>query len=203
MPLDTNAAFESEMRKRNTKPIFLYTIYDYIGTGANIYFAGSDQNITFDSIEYQKFPITHDEITENTQGEVDTIKISISNIARYIEYYLQNYDLRGKKVSIKLVHSDLLDDPDAYVEFAQYIDSYQSDVQNVVFNLMSKFDVLDHQVPGRIFIKSHCQWIFKSTECAYAGAETECNLTRTRCRQLANQERFGAFPSAPGGASYA
>jgi lambda family phage minor tail protein L len=206
MPLGTNAAFKEEGRKRSTQPIFLYSIFDVDDNGLNKYFAAYDSNVIFGdpSVEYIKFPITHDAITENSKGEIDNVKVQLSNIARYIEYYLQNYDLRGKKVSIRMVFANLLDDPDAYIEFSNYIDSYSSDVKNVMFNLMSKFDILDVTIPGRIFIQSHCQWVFKSTECGYGpGGESSCNKTRGRCRQLANQARFGAFPSTPGGTAYA
>ncbi|MDD4980704.1 MAG: hypothetical protein PHC54_05500 [Candidatus Omnitrophica bacterium] len=206
MPLDANDAFKQETRKRATQPIFLYTIYDYDGAGSNKYFAAYDINVTFGDppIEYTKFPVTHDEITENISGEIDNTKVQLSNISRLIEYYLQNYDLRGKKISIKMVFANLLDDPDTYIEFSNYIDSYTSNVKDVIFNIMSKFDIFNVQIPGRIFIKSHCQWLFGSVECGHTivGEET-CNKTRSRCRELANQMRFGAFPSAPGGTSYA
>ena len=203
MPLDTNAAFKQETRKRQTQPIFLYTIYDYDGEGNNKYFTAYDKNVIFDGIDYIRFPITHDVITENVKGEIDSTKVQLSNISRLIEYYLQNYDLRGKKISIKMVYANLLDDPDTYIEFSNYIDSYSSNVKDVIFNIMSKFDILGVVIPGRIYIKSHCQWIFKSDECGYSDGETECNKTRSRCRVLVNQKRFGAFPSSPGGTSYA
>ena len=214
MPLNTNNAFKEKTRKRATQPIFLYTIYDYDSAGSNKHFAAWSTNITFGdpAIEYTRFPVTHDAITENVKGEIDSTKIQLSNVARLIEYYLQNYDLRGKKISIKMVFADLLDDPDAFVEFCNYIDSYASNVKDVVFNVMSRFDVLNVIIPGRSYIKSHCQCLFASpviralglgTECGYTGSETECNRTRSRCRALGNQVRFGAFPSTPGGTSYA
>ena len=203
MPLDTNTAFKQEARKRETKPIFLYTIYDYDGGNTDLYYSGHDKNVIFDSIEYIKFPVTHDVITENVRGEIDSTKIQLSNVARLIEFYLQNYDLRGMRISIKMVYENHLDDPDAYIEFSNYVDSYTSNVKDVVFNIMSRFDILGVIVPGRIYIKSHCQWVFKSDECGYDAGETECNKTRTRCRELANRLRWGAFPSAPGGSSYA
>lgn len=212
MPLESNNAFKQEARKRATQPVFLYTIFDYDGAGTNKYFAAYDTNVTFDSIEYTRFPITHDVITENTKGEIDATKIQLSNIARLIEYYLQNYDLRGKRISIKMVFANLLNDPDAFIEFSSYIDSYSSNVKDVVFNVMSKFDILNVTIPGRIYIKSHCQSLFASpairalglgSECGYAGSETSCNRTRGRCRELGNQVRFGAYPSTPGGTSYA
>lgn len=212
MPLSTNDDFKKETRKKETEPIFLYTIFDYDGANSNKYFAAYDKNVVFDDIDYIKFPISHDEITENVKGEIDATKVQLSNVSRLIEYYLQNYDLRGKKISIKMVYANLLDDPNAYIEFSNYIDSYTSNVKDVVFSVMSKFDVLNVIVPGQIYIKSHCQSLFaspairalgKGQECGYEGAETECNKTRSRCRVLENHKRFNAFPSAPGGTSYA
>jgi len=214
MPLNTSPEFKEESRKRSTQPIFLYSIFDYDSLGLNHdkHFAAYSEDVVFDGVTYTKFPLTHDAIAENSKGELDSVKVQLSNIARYLEYYLQNYDLRGKRVSIKMVYANMLDDTDSYIEFSNYIDSYTSNVKNVVFNLMSKFDVLDVVVPGRIFIKSHCQWLFASPavraagggqECGYAGSETLCNRTRSRCRELGNHKRFGAFPSALGGTSYA
>lgn len=213
MPIEANAAFKEESRKRSTKPIFLYTVYDYKGTGEDLNFAGYDSDVDFPSsgpgkTTYTKFPITHDAISENLKGEIDGISVKLSNIARLIEYYLQTYDLRGKKLSIKLVFSNKLDDPDCYVEFSSCIDSYVSNVKDVVFSLLSKFNILNVTVPARIVSKTHCGWLFaspairatgKGQECGYLGTETECDRTRARCRQLGMAPRFGAFPSTPGG----
>ncbi len=197
-PLDTNAAFKAEARKKSTQPIFLYTLYDYDGASHNKYFAAQDTDVVFDGVTYEKFPVTHDAITENVKGEIDTVKVQVSNVSRLIESYLQTYDLRGLRLSVKQVWANLLDDPDCFIEFSNYIDSYVSNVKDVVFSLMSKFDVLDVIVPGRVFLRNMCQWEFKSTECGYSGAETTCNKTRQRCKELVNGPRFGGYPSVPG-----
>jgi len=199
-PLDTNAAFLTESRKRSTQPIFLYTIFDYDGIGNNKCYAAHDTNVVFDSITYEKFPVTHDAITENVKGEIDSIKIQISNISRQIEFYLQTYDLRGKTVTIRMVWANLLDDPDCYIEFSSAIDSYTSNVKDVVFNLMSKFDVLNVTIPGRTAMRNRCNSEFKGAggECGYTGSATECNKTRQRCKELGNGPRFDGRPSAPG-----
>jgi len=198
MPLDTNLSFRQESRKRETQPIFLYTVYDYKGTGENLYYAGYDTNVTFDGIEYLKFPISHSDITENVKGEIDNVKVQISNISRLIEAYLQNYDLRGKKASIKMVWANKLDDPDCYIEFSNHIDSYTSNVSDVVFNLLSKFDILNVTIPGMVYLREYCQWLFRGEECSYAGAETSCNKTWQRCKELENSKRFIGFRSIPG-----
>lgn len=41
----------------------------------------------------------------------------------------------------------------------------------------------------------NCQFKFKDGKCQYAGAETKCDKTLTRCRALGNVTRFGGYPS--------
>jgi lambda family phage minor tail protein L len=211
MPLDTNDAFKEKLRARTKQPIYLYTIFDCLGDGVDKCFASYNHDVVFDGVTYQKFPITHDRITENTKGEVDSIKLQISNISRLIEYYLQNYDLRGKKISIKLVDASLLDDPDAYIEFSSYIDSYTSNVNDVVFTLMSKFDILNLMLPTILWLRDFCQFEFacpavralgRGAECGYTGDETVCNRTWQRCQALGNSKRFLGARGIPGRRGY-
>lgn len=41
----------------------------------------------------------------------------------------------------------------------------------------------------------NCQFTFKDTRCLYAGSETKCNKTLSRCQALGNVTRFGGYPS--------
>lgn len=41
----------------------------------------------------------------------------------------------------------------------------------------------------------NCQFAFKDGRCQYAGAETKCNKTLSRCQALGNVTRFGGYPS--------
>jgi lambda family phage minor tail protein L len=211
MPLNTNDALKEKLRAKQKKPIFLYTIYDYLGDGSDKCFAAYNHDVVFDGVTYTAFPITHDQITENTKGEIDSVKVQCSNVSRLIEYYLQNYDLRGKKVSIKLVDADLLDNPDAYIEHVNFIDSYTSNVKDVVFTLMSKFDILNLMLPSILWMRDWCQWEFASPavralgrgdECGYTGAETTCNRSWQRCQALGNSRRFLGARAIPGRRGY-
>lgn len=189
--------FKTEKNKRENRPIWLYAIYDYDGQSNNLYYAEYDGNVTYNGQEYTRFPITHEFISENIQGEVDAIRLKLSNVSRLIQGYLEVYDWRGKKVSIKMVWADHLDDADAYIEDIFYIDSYTTDQEEAVFTLTSKFDLMEVRLPIRRYFRNYCIWSFKSTECGYAGGQSECNKTLTRCKVLSNQERFGGFPSIP------
>ncbi len=194
----TSSNFIAEKNKDKNRPIFLYTIVDYDGNGNNLYYAEWDEDVTFGGITYQKFPITHEYISENAEGQIDTLKVKVANVNRLIGAYLEEYDaFRGKEVRIKLVFYDRLDDPDAYLEDVYYVDEVVVNEEVVEFTLSSKFDLLQETLPRRRFYRNFCQWKFKSTECGYTGTETSCNKTLQRCKELGNEARFGGFPSIP------
>lgn len=191
-----NSTFRTEKNSPTNKPIFLYRIYDYDGA-SDLLFAEYDSNITFNGEVYAAFPITHEFIEESGNQEIAQIKLRASNISRYIQAYLEQYDLRGKRVDIILVWANQLNNPDVKIVDTYYIDSYAANEKDVEFTLTSKFDVLEVPLPSGKYLRSHCRWVFKSAECGYAGSETSCNRTFQRCQALNNVARFGGFPSIP------
>lgn len=195
IPINENFAIEKN--KEANKPIYLYTIFEFDGS-SDLNLAEWDTDIVFDGVTYQMFPMSHDLIGENSQGEIDAVKITISNVSRLMQYYLEQYDLRGKKVRIRLIFKDQLADPDAKVDFIYYIDSFSANQDVVEFNLLPKTDVLALVIPARAYSRNYCQFKFKDPEtCQYAGTETECNKTKNRCKGLGNYSNFGGFPSIP------
>ncbi len=196
MPRNIDSTFKAEKAKQENQPIFLYTIEDYDGV-SDLHLAGYDTDITYNSVLYSRFPISHEFVGENNQGQIDQVKVRLANVSRLIQSYLEQYDFRGKKVIIRMVWANQLADPDAYMDDAFYIDSYTADQSNVEFTLTSKFDVLGVDLPARRYARNYCNWKFKSPQCGYTGAETACDKTQQRCKELGNYQRFGAFPSVP------
>jgi lambda family phage minor tail protein L len=196
MPRNIDATFRAEKAKKENAPLFLYTLKEYDGV-YDLNLAGFDQEVTFNGTVYSKFPVTHEYIGENNQGQIDQVKVRLGNVSRLIQSYLEQYDFRGKKVIIRMVWADQLSDPDAYIDDVFFIDSYTADQSNVEFTLTSKFDVLGVDLPSRRYSRNYCAWKFKSAECGYSGGEAVCNKTKQRCKQLGNYSRFGAFPSVP------
>ncbi len=197
MPKDLTDSFKQQKNKVANKPIYLYKVFDYNDEGEDLLFAEWGENITFDSEVYQAYPIKHDEIGENSSGEVDAIKVRISNVSRTIQGYLEHYDFGGKKVLVRMVWADRLAFPEDKIDTIYYVDSYTANDASAEFLLMPKMIVVEAQLPARTFKRNTCSWVFKSDECGYAGAETTCNKTRVRCRELDNQTRFGATPGIP------
>jgi lambda family phage minor tail protein L len=196
MARDLSNTFVFEKNKSSNRPINLYIIEKYDGVN-DLRFAQYDADVTYQGDVYSRFPLTHENISENTQGEIDQVVVTLSNISRLIQGYLETYDLRGKKVTIRKVWANQLSDPNAFTDMIYFIDSYTADENNVVVTLSSKFDVRDFELPARRYSRNYCSWKFKSPECGYLGAQGECNKTLQRCRELGNQVRFGGFPSIP------
>ena len=191
-----NSTFKAEKNSSTNKPIRLYTLENYDGASNNLNLAEYDTDIVFNGITYTRFPITIDMISENNKSMIDTVNLTISNVSRVIQSYLESYDLRGKKVSIKTVWANQLADANAYIEDVLYIDSYTADQNNVSFILTTKFDVLDVELQLRRYSRNYCNWKFKGTECGYAGSDTVCNKTKQDCKNNKNNyARFGGFPS--------
>jgi lambda family phage minor tail protein L len=196
----TDAQFISEKNKQANAPIWLFTIFDYDGSSNDLHYAEWDTDITFDGVVYTRFPIKHDFVSNNTSGQIDTIRVTVGNVSRLIQTYLELYELRGKKVEIKVVFLDKLATAEAFIKDVYYIDNYTADQNNVTFNLSSKFDILNLELPNRRYMRGYCGWKFKGTECGYSGATGSCNKTATACKAMAggsNYLRFGGFPSIP------
>ena len=142
MPRTLDSTFEAEKAKRENQPVYLYTLENYDGIGSNLYFAEYDIDVTYKGVTYLKFPITHEFVSENSQGQIDNVKVRVANVNRLLQSYLEQYDFRGKKVVIRMVWANQLNDPDAYMDDIYYIDNYTATQDTVEFSLTGKFDVL-------------------------------------------------------------
>ena len=194
---DINTNLVVEAHKLINQPIYLYIIHNFDDAGNDMRLAEYQTNVTFDGEVYQAFPIHHENVTENSNNKVDSIRIILGNVSRLIQSYLQDYNWRGKKVTIRTVMANRLAYADEYFDAVFYIDSYASADTSTEFTLTSKFDAMNITLPTRKYHRNFCPWRFKGTECAYAGVELVCNKTLQRCRELGNTLRFGGFPSVP------
>ena len=195
MPTSTGSSLVTEKNKKTNRPLHLYTLHDYNGLGVDFLMAEYVENVTFDGLEYVAFPITFDSIKENNRGQIDAVTLRISNVLRVIQAYLEAEDFRGKKVTIRTVMYDLLEDSTAYVDAVYYIDSWASDQDDVSFTLTSKFNLLGVELPLRTYSRNYCSWTWKSTECGYSGDGEYCGRIKQGCKSLSNYDRFGGFPS--------
>lgn len=192
-------AFRSEVNKQANQPLFLYEIPDYDDAGGTLRLAetqdDSGDNIIWNGETWQAFPITSDIVTENSQGQVDTLRIRLGNVSRLIESYLHDFEWHEKKVTIYIVFRNQLNNSTDYISDSFYIDSYTSTEETVEFVLTTKYDALQAILPSRKISRVFCAWRYGSVECGHSGSS--CDRTLAGCRNNDNTSRFGGQPGVP------
>lgn len=190
--------FKIEKNKEIVRPIYLYGIqYDEVANKW-LYYTNWNEEILWEGALYQPYVITHGAVKETLSGKVEKVSLTIGNVDRNLQYYLENYKgLKDRKVVITTVFYEALDNPNCYDRNEYRVESSTSDQRTVLLTLGSSLDVLNVKLPRRYFFRSYCQFRFKGKDCGYSGGETWCNKTFQRCEELGNIRRFGGFPATP------
>lgn len=116
--------------------------------------------------EFVPFPMSHGGLSENTQGQIQTLSISLANVSREMQYFVEHRNgLRGRKVTAWQVFQALLSDPLSHVEDIYYIDSVSCSPSTLEFRLTSSLDLMKVPIPSRVYMRDFCPWIYKGLGC--------------------------------------
>lgn len=136
------------------------------------------------------------ELEESSEGEIPTVDLRVNDIERRITPHLDDYDGGvGAEATIYVVHADHLDHTEAEIEEDFELLDVGIDYLNTIKIRLGSENLTNRRSPPHRYLKGHCRYQeFKGTLCGYSGAETECDRTFERCRELGNSTRFGGFP---------
>lgn len=162
--------------------------------GSPLRLVANEVDITWDGQTWIAFPFEIDNIGEPAKGELPSVNLRVSNVSRAIQGYVELAD-GGVDADVKLlvINGGDLAFTTPYIELDFRVAGTSVDANWVNFNLTS-VDAWMRTFPKNKIVKNHCNYKFKGLHCGYAGVETECNRTLTRCRELNNSNRFGGFP---------
>ena len=151
--------------------------------GANDAITG---NITWNGNDYARLPVKAEGFEYKNSGSLPRPTLSVANLNSAITALLigvnaitPGNDLIGAKVKRIRTLKKFLDGEsgaDPYATFPVeewFVDRKASESRDVVtFELASKFDLSNKQLPNRQVVANICQWVYKSSECGYVpGAE--------------------------------
>lgn len=133
----------------------------------------------------------------STRSIVDSSSIKIDNADDYLTQFFVGGTPQGSAIEVRrfwIIHSD---SHGAYqpplvplMLFNGNIDAWTMQDGELGIKMKSEFSQWN-QITLRIQ-SSSCSWkVFKGTECQYAGGETWCDRTYTRCNALNNTANFG------------
>lgn len=224
MPRTVPDSLLTQARAQTNAPIWLYRIAVTDNAAEDLFLAEWHENVSFfkdtDTAQvYTAFALAHGGITQNTEGQTDTLTVTLANVNLAIQAYLETNDaLRGRKVTIRQVFEDDLAEPSAYIEDAFWVDSVTVTQDVATFSLVPRVDMLRVVVPSRTFSRAACQNVYRMRGCWIADDEEDwvepadfdaddgsggggdvCNHSLTDCVRHSNKLRYGGFPSVPRG----
>ena len=138
-------------------------------------------NITWNSNDYIRLPVQAEGFEYTNGGTLPRPTLSVANLDGAVTALLLGVnlttpgnDLTGAKVKRIRTLKKFLDGESAADPYATFpveewfIDRKVTESRDVVsFELASKFDLSNKELPNRQVVANVCQWVYKSSECGY------------------------------------
>lgn len=139
------------------------------------------------------------EIQGSLDGNSEKINVIISDISQdfaglIAEYgdVLTNTPCKIEQVIFNGDTSTIVDNP--ILLFEGSINNLQMSQYGCFFSVERPLYSYSAVSPNMTY-DVNCQFAFKDSRCLYAGSETKCNKTLSRCQALGNVIYFGGYPS--------
>ncbi len=196
--LSENLQFDiasDEIQMRMLVTIFLDDITFYLC-------ANETGNITFAGQEYTAVNIKRASIPNSAQGNSSDERIQLTLAdpsATVAQYVMANGNkLNNRKCLIQEVSLSHLDNPaDIVTVFDGVMDHLRLGMGYYIVDVIRSIGTYNFKTPYMTYNPT-CQWKkLGDIRCGYAGGETHCDRTVTRCKELNNIENFGGHPSIP------
>lgn len=184
-------------------------------------------NITWNSNSYTRLPVKAEGFEYTNSGQLPRPTLTVSNLTGAVTALLIDVnkitvgnDLTGAKVKRIRTLKKFLDGESAADPYATFpveewfIDRKAIESRDVVsFELASKFDLTNKELPNRQVVANICQWEYRSSECSYTGsdyfdvnnntvstlAQDACGKRLSSCKKRFGESGelpFGSFPGA-------
>ena len=184
-------------------------------------------NITWSSNDYVRLPVQAEGFEYTNGGTLPRPTLSVANLDGAVTALLLGVnlttpgnDLTGAKVKRIRTLKKFLDGESAADPYATFpieewfIDRKATESRDVVsFELASKFDLSNKELPNRQVVANICQWQYRSSECSYTGsnyfdvnnntvgslAQDACGKRLSSCKKRFGENGelpFGSFPGA-------
>lgn len=184
-------------------------------------------NITWNSNSYTRLPVKAEGFEYTNSGQLPRPTLTVSNLTGAITALLIDVnkitvgnDLTGAKVKRIRTLKKFLDGESAADPYATFpveewfIDRKAVESRDVVsFELTSKLDLTNKELPNRQVVANICQWQYRSSECSYTGsnyfdvnnntvstlAQDACGKRLSSCKKRFGENGelpFGSFPGA-------
>ncbi len=188
--IDANITAEIE------KEVFSYFFSMELQFNTTFYYSNANIPVYISGQKYTPLDFELPEMKLASALSVDNITIKIANVDLGFSSILLNEDVRNKVVIVSFGAMTKYGGVIGVEEiFRGLISDWIIEETYVTINVVNEL-ILWRKKPLRS-ASSSCPWLFKGTECTYAGAELWCDQTYDRCRSLNNDLNYGGFRFLP------
>lgn len=206
----------SEIQALSPSALIELFVLDATPCGGSVYYfhAGTNElgtSVVWQGQTYQPFPVQAEGFEWSSKGTLPRPKLRVAALDGLIGGLVRDLeDLVGAKVTLKRCFAKHLDaanfaggnpsaDPTAcYPDEPWVVERKTIETSDVIeFELATPMDVQNARIPARRIQALICPWVYKGTECGYAGALPTCGKTLEECKThfgATAELPFGGFP---------
>lgn len=159
-----------------------------------VYLVRNDEDIFYQGQLYTKSAFEFS-VTE-AAGEIPEVSVGIEDpTGSVIERAERHHGGVGWKIRMKYISTANITQPPE-VEEMVYVMGSKARNYRMDFVLGAR-NPLAQRFPRRLQWRDRCSWLYKSTDCGYAGALPSCDYSLqggNGCAAHGNTQRFGGFP---------
>jgi len=195
-----SADIQAQLESNQLFPFFLFEYVDNDGNYMQYTSLDVSQTFTYSggpSGTYSPLGFEFEEITYSIGNVVDNASVRIDNLDQVQTALFVGDVLQGNTAALYVgVLSPSGTDLGTLKIFEGELDSWQLDETELVITVASLFSKWNARSSEKH--SSSCRWkVFGGNECQYAGDQTWCDRSYTRCVFLANTQHFGGFRFLP------
>ena len=158
----------------------------------------ADVDLWVGKMTYTAWPIDAQPVSYSMSKAVDRVRVVLDNTDQtYSTAFISGTPQGGDYHLMGVwLNSSYAPVANPMTLFFGTIDTWSMDEQQIKITITSELYAWDQSTTYAH--SPSCRWkVFKGTECAYAGAESWCDRSYTRCEALGNTAYFGGFRWVP------
>ena len=199
MPVSVPDEINKDKNKLETQSAWLWLLDITVpGVEEIIRLVNNTEDISYGGNTYTRCNFKLGPWEYTVSGELPHRTLNITNIAvaEYMLPYVEDYDgAVGSIVVTTPVNSEHLD-VDMSSKAMEFSLLSASPMEERIAFILGAPNPLIQRLPQNRYFANYCRFVshFKGAECGYSGAETICDGTLARCKELNNETRFGGEP---------
>jgi hypothetical protein len=190
---------DTYLKEEITKENFMFFLLLEFQFTTPLYFTNTEHGITYDTHSFVSKQFKIDNINYSSLLQPDSISIGISNVDLAMSASVLSEDVLNKTAILYFAvryKSGAVEYTAVDEIFRGYVSEWSIEGDEIVKITIAN-ELMYWSKRHLRTCSATCPWVFKGTECGYAGGQSWCDQSYDRCGELSNTANFGGFRFLP------